>query len=261
MSFHRVVFVALATLFTIGMTSMASAGCCDGGYSAPVTYAQVAPVTYGYGGYGGCGGCGAPTAAVVYAQPVVPAPIAVNTCCGGSAWGGTSYWGGGNSGCCGNGWTSNWNTCGNCGSVSWSVGCGSCGAASYSGCGNCGGGSPLYVVNQGPVYSGLTPLTHLIRLTRPQPTIPTFRDMATDRRRSPRRITVTSTIIRTTLIGRRCMRIRITTARCLITAIGITRLACAANRASVQRSDLRRPARCGPSFSKRDPKKCVAVFR
>jgi hypothetical protein len=162
MSFHRVVFVALATLFTMGMTSMASA-CCDWGYSAPVTYAQIAPVAYGgYGGYGGCGGCGAPTAALVYAQPVAPAPIAVNTCCGGTAWGGTSYWG--NSGCCGNGWTSNWNTCGNCGQVSWSVGCGNCGAVGWGGggwgggwtpgrCNNCGA-SPLYVVNQGPVYSG-----------------------------------------------------------------------------------------------------------
>ena len=43
MSFHRVVFVAVATLLSIGMTSIASAGCCDGGYSAPV-YATVAPV-------------------------------------------------------------------------------------------------------------------------------------------------------------------------------------------------------------------------
>ena len=158
MSFHRGVFAALVALFTVGLTSMASAGCCDGGYAAPITYSysQVAPVAYG--GYGGCGGCGAPTAAVVYAQPVVPAPIAVNTCCG-TAWGGTSYWG--NSGCCGrglfsgSGWSSNWNTCGNCGQVSWSVGCGSCGATNWgTGCGNCGGGSPLYVVNQGPDFSG-----------------------------------------------------------------------------------------------------------
>ena len=47
MSFHRVTLVALATLFTVGMTSLASAGCCDWGYSAPVNY-----------GCGGCGGCG-----------------------------------------------------------------------------------------------------------------------------------------------------------------------------------------------------------
>jgi len=138
MSFHRFVFVALAALFTVGMTSIASAGgCCDLGYSAPVAYVQVAPVSYG-----GCGGCGAPTAAVVYALPVVPAPIAVNTCCGGNAWGGTSYWGGGN------GWGAT--------SVGWGGGCGNCGGAVSwgGGCGGCGGGSPLYVVNQGPVYSG-----------------------------------------------------------------------------------------------------------
>jgi hypothetical protein len=161
MSFHRAVFVALATLFTVGMTSMASA-CCDWGYAAPVAYSEVAPAVYG-----GCGNCGAPTAALVYSQPVAPAPIAVNTCCG-SAWGGTSYWG--NGGGWGGGWASNWNSCGNCGSVSWSVGCGNCGAVGWGGGGWGGGGwgggwtpgrcsvgcgaSPLYVVNQGPVYSG-----------------------------------------------------------------------------------------------------------
>lgn len=80
MSFHRVTLVALATLFTVGMTSLASA-CCSWGYSAPVVYAPVAPVTYG--GCGGCcGGCGTPTAAAVFAQPVAPAPISVG------------YWGG-----------------------------------------------------------------------------------------------------------------------------------------------------------------------
>jgi hypothetical protein len=134
MSFHRVVFVALATLFTVGMTSMASACCGDWGYAAPVAYAEVAPV--GYGGYGGCGGCGAPTAAAVYSVPVAPAPIAVNTCCG-SAWGGSSYWGNGG-GCCGAvvGWGGGWGS-------GWTPGrCNTCGV------------SPLYVVNQGPNYSG-----------------------------------------------------------------------------------------------------------
>ena len=58
MSFHRAMLVALATLFTtLGMTSLASAGCCNNwGYSAPVNY--------------GCGGCGTPTYAAVYAVPV-----------------------------------------------------------------------------------------------------------------------------------------------------------------------------------------------
>jgi len=155
MSFHRVIFVALATLFTVGMTSLASADCCGGwGYAAPVAYAEFTPAI------GGCGGCGAPSAAAVYAMPVAPAPIAVNTCCG-SAWGGTSYWGNGG-GCCG-GWSSNWSA-GCCGSVSWSVGTGCCGGwggygIGYGGgwtpgrCNNCGV-SPIYVVNQGPVYAG-----------------------------------------------------------------------------------------------------------
>jgi hypothetical protein len=91
MSFHRVILVALATLFTVGMTSLASAGCCDWGYSAPVNYGcggcgspvytPMAPVSYG--GYSGCGGCGVPSVAAVYAVPVAPAPIVV------SAWAGT----------------------------------------------------------------------------------------------------------------------------------------------------------------------------
>ena len=113
MSFHRVVFVAVATLLSIGMTSIASAGCCDGGYSAPV-YATVAPVGYGgYGGYGGCGACGTPTAAAVFAVPVapaVPAPIVVSAAVP-SGFGGP---------CC------SWNGCGNCGWSGLTSGCGNC---------------------------------------------------------------------------------------------------------------------------------------
>jgi hypothetical protein len=95
MSFHRAVLVALATLFTLGMTSLASAGCCNNwGYSAPVNY--------------GCGGCGTPTYAAVYAVPVAPAPIAVSSCCGGGwgggGWGGGTGWGG--CGCGGAGFAS-----------------------------------------------------------------------------------------------------------------------------------------------------------
>ena len=58
MSLHRVILAAIAALFTVGMTSLASADCC--------------------GGYSGCGGCGAP-APVAYAavMPVAPAPIGV----------------------------------------------------------------------------------------------------------------------------------------------------------------------------------------
>src|SRR5271167_2237617 len=102
MSAYRVTFVALATLFTIGMTSIASA-CCNWGYAAPATYAPV--------GYGGCGGCGAPTAAAVYAVPVAPAPIYINPVVP-TAFGGP---------CCGYG------GCGNCGQSDWG-GCGGCGS-------------------------------------------------------------------------------------------------------------------------------------
>lgn len=152
MSFNRIVLVAAATLFSIGMTSIASAGCCGWGYSAPVAYATVAPV-----GYGGCGACGVPTAAAVYAAPVapaVPAPIVVAAVTPTGFGGPCCSWNG-----CGNcGW-SGWSGCGNCGSVGWSGwsgwgGCGNCG-----GCGGCGAtvvyAQPsLYVVNQGPVYAG-----------------------------------------------------------------------------------------------------------
>lgn len=161
MSFHRLVLVAAAALFTLGMTSLASAGCC--GVSV------------------GC--CGTPTAAVVYAMPVAPAPAVVpapvpvapapigiattvtpfggpccapNGCgdCGGwNGWSAGTNWSFGGCGGCGwNGWSTSWrfSGCGGC--------CGGCG-----GCGSCGGccartaayvTSPLYVVNQGPVYSG-----------------------------------------------------------------------------------------------------------
>jgi hypothetical protein len=146
MSLYRVVLVAVAALLSIGMTSIASAGCCGWGYSNPV----------GYGGYGGCGGCGGPTVAAVFAAPVapaVPAPIVVapvmptafgGPCCGWNGCGNCG-WGGGWSGW-GGGW-SGWS-----GGRGW--GCGNCG-----GCGGCGqpvayAAPSLYVVNQGPVYSG-----------------------------------------------------------------------------------------------------------
>lgn len=142
MAFHRTILVAAATVLVTGMTSAAFAGCGGCGWGPSVQYAP-APVY----GPGGCGGCGlapavvyapAPVAyappPVVYAPPVAPppaiepvpvapAPIAVD------------HWDTGGFG-----------------------GCGRCG-----GCGGCGGAvgyapqiapSPLYVVNQGPQYSG-----------------------------------------------------------------------------------------------------------
>ncbi len=63
MSLHRASLLLLAGLFSAAMTSVASAGCCGWGVQAPVFYGS------------GCGGCGTPTAAVVYAQPVAPAPL------------------------------------------------------------------------------------------------------------------------------------------------------------------------------------------
>ena len=69
MSLNRIVLVGLATLFTAGISSAASAGCCGWGAAAPVAYA---PVSYASAG---CGGCGTSTAAVVYAQPVAPAQV------------------------------------------------------------------------------------------------------------------------------------------------------------------------------------------
>src|ERR1700692_3152889 len=74
MSLHRSILVAIATLFSVGMTSVAFAGCCDWGTPAPVAYMQ-----------GGCGGCGGAYAPIIYATPVVPAPIYVGGGCGGCA--------------------------------------------------------------------------------------------------------------------------------------------------------------------------------
>jgi len=68
MSLHRASLFAITALFTAGMTSIASAGCCGWGVTAPIAYAPA-----------GCGGCGAPTAAIIYAQPVAPAPVIVST--------------------------------------------------------------------------------------------------------------------------------------------------------------------------------------
>jgi hypothetical protein len=157
MSFHRATLVAVATFLTVGMTSVAFAGCCDWGAPAPVAYAP-----------GGCGTCGTAYAPIVYATPIAPSPITVGGCgvCGtptiAAAFG--TY---------GTGYGTGWNTgCGYCGAQSapvsyygtgYDTGCGTCGAPpSYygNGCGGCQTQAvyttpaPLYVVNQGPDYSG-----------------------------------------------------------------------------------------------------------
>jgi hypothetical protein len=124
MSPNRVVLAVVATLFTAGINSAASANCCGWGAAAPVAYA---PVTYASAG---CGGCGTSTAAVVYAQPVAPAQVLYAEPVAAPA---PVVYGG------------------------------------WSGCGHCGGGlvsyapaveaiavapAPIYVVNQGPDYTG-----------------------------------------------------------------------------------------------------------
>jgi hypothetical protein len=114
MSLHRVVLVGLATLFTAGVSSAASANCCGWGAAAPVAYA---PVTYASAG---CGGCGTPTAAVVYAQPVMPAPAPV-----------VGIWASGGCGC---------NNL-----ISYATPAVEAIAVAPS---------PIYVVNQGPDYTG-----------------------------------------------------------------------------------------------------------
>ena len=75
MALHRVALLFVAALLTAGMTSAASA-CCGYGVRAPVVYSH-----WGCGHCGahfwGCGRCGLPTAAAVYAEPVAPAPVPV----------------------------------------------------------------------------------------------------------------------------------------------------------------------------------------
>ena len=105
MSLYRVGLFGLAAVFTVGMTSLASAGGWGWG-----------------GGWGtGCGTCAAPSAAVVYAQPVAPPPPPVVT-------------------------------------VGWTTGCG-CGHQSLVYAAppiepTPIAPAPIYVVNQGPTYEG-----------------------------------------------------------------------------------------------------------
>jgi hypothetical protein len=157
MSFHRSIFVALATVFAVGMSPAAFAQCC-GGYQAP------APVYYAPAG--GCGGCGETTFAPAYTQ----------TGCGGcgAAYAAPAFAQGG---------------CGTCGATAYApivyatpiapapisvgYGCGTCGTPTAAvtfvppvaptptyGCGGCGSPAvytqpaPLYVVNQGPDFTG-----------------------------------------------------------------------------------------------------------
>jgi hypothetical protein len=116
MSLHRAMFFVLGLLFTAGMTSAASA-CCGWGPQAPFAYAPA-----------GCGGCVTPTAAAVYAAPVAPAPPPV-------AW---RTWP-----------RRTW---------AWGTGCGCHRAYVYAATPALTltpiAPAPIYVVNQGPDYTG-----------------------------------------------------------------------------------------------------------
>ena len=122
MSVHRAMLFVVAGLFTAAMTSVASAGCCGWGVQAPIAY-----------GAGGCGGCGGPSAAAVYAQPV--APVAVGSWGWGGGWAGGAGWGRG-----------------------WGAGCGCHHAFVYPAAPAIEvtpiAAAPIYVVNQGPDYTG-----------------------------------------------------------------------------------------------------------
>jgi hypothetical protein len=79
MARHRVALLFVAALFTAGMNSAASAGW---GVRAPVVYSQ-----WGCGHCGvhwGCDRCGAPAAAAVYAEPVAVTawPVGWRNTCG-----------------------------------------------------------------------------------------------------------------------------------------------------------------------------------
>jgi hypothetical protein len=115
MSLRRITLLLLASLFTAGMTSVASA-CCGWGVQAPVAYAPA-----------GCGRCGTPSAAAVFAEPVAPTPPPVTV----TAWA--------------------WRT-------TWGLGCGCRRAFVYRAAPAAElmpiAPAPLYVVSQGPDYTG-----------------------------------------------------------------------------------------------------------
>ena len=139
MSFHRVMMAALAALFVTGTASVALAGCGGCGWSGVAPFANAPAPLYVSGGCGGCGSLAVTYAPAVYAPPafapapppIAPAPIAVD------------HWDtGGWSGC---GW-------GGCGGIG--CGCGSCGCGRGLLYGLLAAPAPIYVVNQGPEYTG-----------------------------------------------------------------------------------------------------------
>jgi hypothetical protein len=191
MSVKRSTLVAIATLFMVVAAPAAYAQVGYGYGQAGYGYGQAG---YGYGqagyGYGqaGCGGCGTAYAPIVYAQPIAPAqiyvggcntcaepvtpvaapaaccamPVAPAPCCAMPAPAPIV------SGCGGCGMSlpilsalTGGGGCGGCGAPApvvsaWGGGCGGCGAPAAC----CGTPAvyttpaPVYVVNQGPDYTG-----------------------------------------------------------------------------------------------------------
>lgn len=131
MIFFGSIFVAAATFLAVGAASAA-----DWPLPAPVGYAQ-----------SGCGGCNAGYAPILYATPVMPAPIVVGTGCSGcGGYAPAPAYG-------------NWG-CGGCRAPVASGGCCAAAAPVGYGCGGCGvpavytPPAPIYVVNQGPEFVG-----------------------------------------------------------------------------------------------------------
>lgn len=133
MSFHRAMIAALAALFVTGTASAALAGCDGCGWGGLASFAYAPAPLYVSAGCGGCGPLAvtyvrpvayAPPAFAPAPPPVAPAPIAVDH------WD-TGGWGG-------------WGGCG----------CGSCGCGASVLYAPAVAPAPIYVVNQGPEYSG-----------------------------------------------------------------------------------------------------------
>jgi hypothetical protein len=143
MAFHRTILVACAAAFVTVFSSAAFAQCggCGAVAVVPVQPVVVQPVVEVQ-----------PVVVEPAVVPVAPAPIGV------SCWDTNGYCGGG----CGGG------GCGGCGGGCGGFGggfggfVGGCGGGGCGGCGGCSSTfgyhpvapSPLYVVNQGPEYSG-----------------------------------------------------------------------------------------------------------
>jgi hypothetical protein len=139
MLLHRASLIALTALIVGGVDAPSFADCGTCGPSAPIVYAQ--PVQQPPFAPGGCGRCGfAPyPPSIAYAPPappaLMPAPVPVA-----SAPIAVDHWDTGGYGACGG-------LGGLLGGFGGCNGCGCRGAAAYA-------PSPLYVVNQGPQYSG-----------------------------------------------------------------------------------------------------------